>query len=130
MFLRFRHRLMQASVVVSILAGSWALAVLLTGGLALQLGSLQLSSRHALNPAILAVLSAVAAFKLTSRDERQREWPSLVSSTIAIGAVVAIVWFGLAKGLFVAAASDAYGYVSQADLWARGDVIVQQPWAR
>ncbi len=130
MFLRFRHRLMQVSVVVSILAGSWALAVLLTGGLAFQLGSLHLSSRHALNPAILAVLSAVAAFKLATRDEQRREWPSLVSSTIAVGAVVAIVWFGLSKGLFVAAASDAYGYVSQADLWARGDVIVQQPWAR
>lgn len=130
MFLRFRHRLMQVSVVVSILAGSWALAVLLTGGLAFQLGSLHLSSRHALNPAILAVLSAVAAFKLATRDERRRDWPSLVSSTIAIGAAAAVVSFGLSKGLFVAAASDAYGYVSQADLWARADVIVQQPWSR
>jgi len=130
MFLRFRHRLMQVSVVVSLLAGSWTLALVLTGGLAFQLGSLLLSSRHALNPAILAVLSAVAAFKLATRDEQRREWPSLVSSTIAVGAVVAIVWFGLSKGLFVAAASDAYGYVSQADLWAHGDVIVQQPWAR
>ena len=116
MFLRFRHRLMQVSVVVSILAGSWALAVLLTGGLAFQLGSLHLSSRHALNPAILAVLSAVAAFKLATRDERRHDWPSLVSSTIAIGAAAAVVSFGLSKGLFVAAASDAYGYVSQADL--------------
>jgi hypothetical protein len=45
-------------------------------------------------------------------------------------AVVAVVSFGLLRGLFVAAASDAYGYVSQADLWARGSLIVHQPFAR
>jgi 4-amino-4-deoxy-L-arabinose transferase-like glycosyltransferase len=39
------------------------------------------------------------------------------------------VFFGLLKGLFVAAAADAYGYVSQADLWANGTLIVRQPFA-
>jgi hypothetical protein len=130
MFLRFRHRLMQVSVVVSILAGSWALAVLVTGGLTFQLGSLQISSRHVVNPAILALLAAVAAYTLATRDEQRREWPTLAASTVAFGAAVSVMSFGLAKGLFVAAASDAYGYVSQADLWARGDIVVEQPWAR
>ena len=121
---------MQASVVVSILGGGWALAVWVTGGLVFAFGNLQISSRHALNPALLALLAGGAAYALSTIDERRREWPALVSSSIAVVAVVAVVSFGLSKGLFVAAASDAYGYVSQADLWARGDVIVRQPWAR
>jgi hypothetical protein len=45
-------------------------------------------------------------------------------------AVAAIVIFGVTRGLFVAAAADAYGYVSQADLWARGSPIVHQSFAR
>ena len=41
----------------------------------------------------------------------------------------AIVTFGLKRGLFVAAAADAYGYVSQADLWAAGELAIHQPFA-
>ena len=130
MHLLSRHRLMQASVVVSILGGGWTLAVFLSGGLEFALGNFRISSRHALNPGVLALLAGGTAYAMSTIDERRREWPALASSSIAIGAVLSIVWFGLAKGLFVAAASDAYGYVSQADLWARGDVIVRQPWAR
>jgi hypothetical protein len=44
-------------------------------------------------------------------------------------AIAAVVAFGLSRGLFVAAASDAYGYVSEADLWARGALVVHQPFA-
>ena len=52
-----------------------------------------------------------------------------LATPAAIIAVVAVVTFGLHYGLFVAAAADAYGYVSQADLWARGSPIVRQPFA-
>ena len=45
-------------------------------------------------------------------------------------AAAAVVTFGLHNGLFVAAAADAYGYVSQADLWASASPIVRQPFAR
>jgi hypothetical protein len=76
------------------------------------------------------LLSGGASYLVASVDERRREWPALAARSIVIGATLAVVSFGLAKGQFVAAASDAYGYVSQADLWARGDLIVRQPWAR
>jgi hypothetical protein len=55
--------------------------------------------------------------------------PNLIASLVVAAAVVSVVAFGLLKGLFVAAAADAYGYVCQADLWARGSVIVRQPFA-
>jgi hypothetical protein len=56
--------------------------------------------------------------------------PRPLASLAVAAAVVSVVSFGLLKGLFVAAAADAYGYVSQADLWARGSLVVEQPFAR
>jgi len=53
-----------------------------------------------------------------------------VASLVVAGAVVSVIAFGLLKGLFVAAAADAYGYVSEADLLARGRLVVEQPFAR
>jgi hypothetical protein len=55
---------------------------------------------------------------------------AVLAPIVVAAAIVAAVTFGLRQGLFVAAASDAYGYVSQADLWARGSPIVRQPFAR
>jgi hypothetical protein len=130
MQLDFRRRLMQATFVVSCLAGGWTIAVWLSDGLVFQIGHMQVSSRHILNPALLVILTGAAAYFLARPEERRREWPVLAARAIVSGAVAAVIAFGLAKGLFVAAASDAYGYVSQADQWARGDLIVRQPWAR
>jgi hypothetical protein len=129
MRLHFRHRLMQLAVLVSFVAAGWACAVVLTGGVVADWGWARISSRHALNPAILAGLSAVGAFALATADQR-RYWPDAIARGIAVAAVVGSVSFGLGNGLFVAAASDAYGYVSQADLWVNGDLVVRQPWAR
>jgi hypothetical protein len=136
---------MQAALAVSVLAGGWAVAVVLTGGFVVELGGFRMPSRRAFNPAILALLSAVAAVALATANERRRARHGLMAHVrgerladdgrrlalaAVAGAVMSVVSFGLANGLFVAAAADAYGYVSQADLWARGDVIVRQPWAR
>ena len=130
MQLILRRRLMQATLAVSLLAGGWAIAVWMTGGVVFHIGHVQVSSRRILNPALFMLLSGSAAFFLATSQQRRREWPALAARVVVAGAVMAVVAFGLAKGLFVAAASDAYGYVSQADLWARGDLIVHQPWAR
>ena len=51
-------------------------------------------------------------------------------STFAI--VVAAVWVvaaGLTWGTYSAGAADPYGYVSESDLWVRGDLVVEQPVA-
>ena len=52
-----------------------------------------------------------------------------VAQLLVVATIAAIVTFGLKRGLFVAAAADAYGYVSQADLWARGELVIHQPFA-
>jgi hypothetical protein len=52
--------------------------------------------------------------------------PGWVALLIAIASAVA----AYAGSTRIAGGSDAYGYVSQADLWLRGDLKVPQPWVR
>ena len=43
---------------------------------------------------------------------------------------LAIAYTGLRWGVLVAGGSDSYGYISQAELWRRGTLTVQQPIVR
>jgi len=43
---------------------------------------------------------------------------------------LAIAYVGLRWGVLVAGGSDSYGYISQAELWRRGTLTVQQPIVR
>ena len=52
--------------------------------------------------------------------------PGWVALLIAIASAMA----AYAGSTRMAGGSDAYGYVSQADLWLRGDLKVPQPWVR
>ena len=47
---------------------------------------------------------------------------------MAIAASLAVVVVGLRWGTFAASSVDAYGYVSQAALWTRGTLRVEQPF--
>lgn len=54
-----------------------------------------------------------------------RDSPERLAKLIAGAACIAVVLLGLLRGTFVAGGADSYGYVSQADLWARGQLVVQ-----
>ena len=49
---------------------------------------------------------------------------------IAIALSIAVFFVGVRQGVLVAEASDAWGYVSQADLWLARDLTIAQPVAR
>ncbi|MBI4263281.1 MAG: glycosyltransferase family 39 protein [Acidobacteria bacterium] len=50
--------------------------------------------------------------------------------SLAAALAVCAVALGVRFGTFVASGADSYGYVSQADLWLRGTLIVDQPLGR
>jgi hypothetical protein len=52
-----------------------------------------------------------------------------IALLLVVVTIATVVTFGLKRGLFVASAADAYGYVSQADLWAAGGLVIHQPFA-
>jgi hypothetical protein len=50
--------------------------------------------------------------------------PGLVAAALALTlAITAAAW-----STRIAGGADAYGYVSQADLWLAGDLVIKQPW--
>jgi hypothetical protein len=46
---------------------------------------------------------------------------------LAIALAVVAAAFGIGFGTFTASGADSYGYVSQADLWIKGTLIIDQP---
>jgi hypothetical protein len=74
--------------------------------------------------AVLAALG-LSGIRITSEEGRNNRWITAGAACLASVTVV----LGLTYGTFVAGAADAYGYVSQAALWANGSVIVDAPLA-
>ena len=140
-------RASRAFAIIAFISAVWAIAVILTGGVALDSGVLRLSSRTPRNPSILSALSGLVAWMLASPRQRHR-W---ISATVGVArhaaatflrltdlprhsapvvgaiAAVGILWVGLAKGTHIAGGADSYGYTSQADLWSHATLRVDQP---
>jgi hypothetical protein len=174
-----RLRLRRALLVLCPLAAIWAVFVSLSEGFRLEIGSMRiLSSRSAQNPALIAIMSGLAAWALTPPGDRRRlllasgswvarvwhrvgayvghleRWairlagqlranieqsaPVRLAATLPPGlapllagcAAVAVVAVGQLRGAPYAGGSDAYGYVSEAHLWATGTLRVEQPFVR
>ncbi len=144
-----RRAIAAVALLLAVIAAGVSVFIAATGGFVWRWGPLRISAREITNPTVVAVLGAVAAWLLSTRDERRgfavtvvdvvrdprrlrlsqqarRYTAPLTASTAAL----AVVMFGLLKGSFVAGGADAYGYVSQADLWISRRLIVRQPFAR
>jgi len=113
----------------------WTGVLAVSGGVDLHGVGLPLSSRNPSRPALAAIvlmLVYAAAFRQhTSADVAtlqraiERAGPAL-----AVALSLLTPFLGLRFGSFVAGGADSYGYVSQADLWLAGDLIVEQPFTR
>ena len=56
-------------------------------------------------------------------------WPvARLPLVLALLIAAAVVAAGVHWNSNTAGGSDSYGYVSQADLWLKGDLTVEQPW--
>lgn len=139
-----------AALAVLPLAVGAVLIILATGGFAWHWGPVRITARDIRNPVAATVLSAMVAWALSSQEERRRAAPAALAwiraergplrlfrdsparraALIAGTACIAVVLLGFLEGTFIAGGADSYGYVSQADLWARGQLVVPQPFAR
>jgi dolichyl-phosphate-mannose-protein mannosyltransferase len=151
---------------LAMLTAIWAIVLTLTGGFVVEPGGIRvLASRRPRNPAIISLLCGLAAWALSSGDERRllvlkskrylkrlvvdpsirlastakriiltipsrvgRWLPAGLAPFAAAAVAVGVVTVGLTKGAPYAGGADAYGYVSQADLWARGTLRIEQPF--
>ena len=97
-------------------------------GWALEILGLRISSRDPFRSLIVGALLAaigLSPVRIPWDEHRKNRWTSAGAASLAVITLL----LGLTYGSFVAGASDAYGYVSQASLWANGSVIAPAPLA-
>ena len=132
MILRAR-RLQISLAIVALAAASVAVWDLMTGGFYFQVLGIRMSSREAYKPFRLALLTTVAVIQLNDWQSlpAAASWNAIVrwARWIALGAAVASMALAFRYGIFAAGGADAYGYVSQAQLFARGQLSAPDPLA-
>jgi hypothetical protein len=135
----WRHRYISLSTLQAIAAigaiGSLAVAIwdLAFGGFYFEVLGLRVSSWEAHKPFRNGVAFAAIAVFLRDRRvtagatswEQLARWSPMMAAAVAIGSVLVALHFGI----FAAGGADAYGYVSEAYLWASGRLVAADPLA-
>jgi len=133
---RWRPRARAFYVTCAVIAALWTIFVLTSGGFAMQIRGKEVFDSHkAVIPAVVALVCLLTAIaidrngwigdlsRLPRRIDRASPWLASALTLAALGV-------GLEYGTFVAGGADSFGYVSQAELWMRGTVTVDEPLAR
>ncbi len=121
-------------VVAALALLMWAAALYATGGVRFTILDFRVTSRDPARPFALAVLLLAVGSVVFGRRHIDDECEHVAArcraavTPIAIAASFAVTIAGLHWGTFAANGVDAYGYVSQAALWERGTVRVEQPF--
>jgi oligosaccharyl transferase STT3 subunit len=128
------HRLVDRLLVATIVTALFlALAAIVGVGFSTSLGGIRISSRTLFRPFIVMVVAVFMAVHVFEHRQQQllRLWAATLRHASAVAfclAALAIV-MALRFSAFEANAADQYGYVSQAHLWARGNLITHEPLA-
>ena len=114
---------------------SWAAAIAVSAGVRVTVLGLRIVSRDPRRPLAAAAVLLVAGYALAGRRAIDEELDRVATTfgkaalPLAIATALAVAAAGVRWGSFAASGVDAYGYVSQAALWARGSLRVDQPFA-
>jgi hypothetical protein len=68
--------------------------------------------------------------RVSTGFRRSVPFGALVAASAIAAAAVAVAALGVRWGTFSAGGADSYGYVSQAALWLRADLVAEEPLAR
>lgn len=134
----FRRPLVRVSMVALMCASlAWALRLAAFGGFDVTVLGVRIRSQDPRRLVVMAGLASIGFFlaggsiPVAAIVTRLRGWLAPVArwpGVIALGVAAFSVVMAVAGGTRIAGASDAYGYVSQADLWIDGNLKVRQPW--
>ncbi len=126
-----RHILLWVSGVACVLT----FAIVATGGLSFSLFGVAFRSHKPYGPLLVCLTSAAIAIGTSGRARVASDlavaWNHRASASrwIAVLAAIGALAAGVAWSTRSASGADAYGYVSQAVLWTRGELKVEQPIA-
>jgi Dolichyl-phosphate-mannose-protein mannosyltransferase len=123
------HLLLGAILAAMVLAA----AALFGGGIYTSIGGVRISSRTIVRPLIMAFLFAIIWLRRSERRLLQLEqlWAATQRHANVVALCLALLVFvaALRVSPFEASGADAYGYVSQAELWVKGSLIKHEPLA-
>ena len=126
----------RALYLLACLAPVWAVMAFATDGVILNLGILRLKATEPVRPLIIGAVAAGFYIWRHSREafDADGRWLLAWVGRAAPVATVAMILVGGAIGIyygsFTAGGSDSYGYVSQASLWLKGSLRIEQPWVQ
>ncbi|MGE0449960.1 MAG: ArnT family glycosyltransferase [Vicinamibacterales bacterium] len=121
-----------AALTVAGAALLWAAAIALSGGFEFSLLGLRITNHDTVRPLVWAA-AALSLFAYLHGLEptcdalraAASHVPAWVAATLLAGSVLVA---GVLFATTVASGADAYGYVSQADLWIHGRLMLAQAW--
>ena len=143
-----RDRAARVILGLAALSAAWAILVAATGGVALDAAPIRFSSRSSRNPAIIATIGTVLAWLVASPEQRRGtsiavrrratvaangvvhavdSLPLWIAPAFAAALSVAVIAAGILKGTQAAGGADSYAYVSQAEMWSRAVLRIEQP---
>jgi hypothetical protein len=131
----WRLRLAELAAAATCISALCALVVWWLDGVRGSLGPLIISAREPWRIVAVAVVCYAVALILTPRGDQSLPWARLLhrverrSFLLAAAPAAAVLVFALEYGARVAGGADSFGYVSQAYLWLRGDLHIEQPLA-
>ena len=130
----------KSMLMIACAAAAWAVALTVFGGVNARVLGILIRSNNPRRVAVIALV-ALAGYVLAGGRIRRttlRRFAGAASALIAgvirrpalVAAVIAGAFTALAlsESTRIAGGSDAYGYVSQADLWLARDLVTEQPW--
>ncbi len=122
--------------LIACLAPVWAVIAFVTDGFSVALGPLRVKATEPVRPIIAgAIATGIYAWRYSAADI-DRFWRATFGAikTTAVRAmpVIALMGFvvGVYYGSFSVGGADSYGYVSQAELWLKGSLRIEQPWVQ
>jgi len=106
---------------------AWAAELVVFGGFDATVFGARLSSHEPLRPFVVGCLALMVYVALGGTlPDLRRLVPAPRIQALALS--LAVTAFGVTYATTAGSGSDPYGYVSQADLWLKGNLRVEQPW--
>jgi hypothetical protein len=121
------------ALIVTVAGLVWTAVLVFFGGFDLAVGRFTVTSHAPFRPFLFATLAfaaflwanGVAASLEAGRRVVSRVDVRVAAAVLAVSATFTAWHHGTTAGF----GADSYGYVSQADLWLAGDLVIEEPWA-
>ena len=127
-----RSPVRSAALIALALGALWVVVVVVTGGFEVPVGGRTFSSHEPMRPLYWSLLPLALFVWANGVDRTARAWSSRIARIdhriAALVLTLGTFAIGVTHATTAVIGSDAYGYVSEADLWLRSDLRVPQPW--